>query len=672
MTDTKAKKEFTEELSALKKKNAELEGELRNLKLDLETCAAEDSAELEESRRSIATLFSNLPGMAYRCRNDADRTMELVSDGSYELTGYRPEEFMGDQKVSYGTLIDPEDRVYIKDEILRAVEKKEPYQLLYRIVSKEGKKKWVWGQGCGIFDKDGELEALEGIITDITERKLAEDKLMLYKEVITHSNDAIIIRTPDYIFLEQNTASKALFGYSDEELNNTTPALMIGDEAFDAFVAKMKKDATSVNEVVITRKDGSLMDVEVSAFIVKDDTGEPAQIVGIFRDITERKEREEEHIKSGRLESIAILAGGIAHDFNNILTGIMANVGMSIMLVEEGSQVSRKLKEAEKACEKAKGLTQQLLTFSTGGEPVKEIVLLADLIRDSANFVLSGSNVNCTYSIPGDLLAVEVDAGQMSQVINNLIINAIHAMPEGGTIHVDAVNVDLGPDADLPLDEGRYVKVSIADEGKGISNEYLSKVFDPYFTTKESGTGLGLATVYSIIKKHDGHIFLQSELGVGTTIHIYLPASSGKVEERKTTEYVEKKAVGKGRVLVMDDDKIVREVACEVLKNAGFEVDGAEDGKVTIKLYKEAMVSDAPYDLVIMDLTVPGAMGGKEAIAGLLKIDPNVKAIVSSGYSNDPVMADHRKFGFIGMLAKPYAIKELQGMVLDLIYSKSK
>ncbi|MEE9543788.1 MAG: PAS domain S-box protein, partial [Thermodesulfobacteriota bacterium] len=649
----------------------EVEDQLRKLHEELEARVAVGSEELEESRRSIATLFSNLPGMAYRCRNDKGWIAELVSEGSYELTGYRREDFLSGDRIIYTTLIDPEDKDYVLNEIQNAVDKKEPYQLLYRIDSKEGKKKWVWEQGCGVFDDDGELIALEGFASDITERKLAEDKLMLYKEVIIHSNDAIVIRTPNGVFLEQNTASKALMGYSDEELEGTTPALMIGEETFEVVKAKLKKFGTSLGDEVITRKDGTKVDVEVSAFTVKDDTGEPAQIVGIIRDITERKEREEEHIKAGRLESIAILAGGIAHDFNNILTGIMANVGMSIMLVEDGSQVSRKLKEAEKACEKAKALTQQLLTFSTGGEPVKEIVLLADLIRDSANMVLAGSNVNCTYSIPAELLPVEVDAGQMSQVINNLILNAIHAMSEGGTIHVDAENVDLGSDDDLPLAEGRYVKLSIADEGKGISNEYLSKVFDPYFTTKEDGTGLGLATVYSIVKKHDGHVFLQSELGVGTTIHIYLPASSGMVEVSRTKEVV-KKLDGKGRVLVMDDDKIVREVACEVLKNAGFEVDGADDGKEAIKLYKEAIGSGVPYDLLIMDLTVPGGMGGKEAMAGLLKIDPNVKAIVSSGYSNDPVMADHRKFGFIGMLAKPYAIKELQGMVLDLIHSKLK
>jgi PAS domain S-box-containing protein len=674
LSDSKTKDELTKELTALKKKNAELERKLSTLEVDLEVCASTDSAELQESKRSLETLFANLPGMAYRCRYDADWTMVFVSDGVYELTGYRPEEFLGDQKVTCKQLIDPEDKDYVLNEIQRAVDKKEAYQLLYRMDSKEGRKKWIWEHGCGVFDKNGEIEGLEGFASDITERKLAEDKFALYKEVITHSTDAIVITSPEGIYLEQNTANKALIGYSDEELQDKTPSYVVGEEAFGALKARLEKDDKYRGEMLVTAKDGTKVDVEVSAFTVRDATGNIANLVGIVRDITERKKREEEHIKNGRLESIAILAGGIAHDFNNILTGIMANIGMSIMLVEEGSQVSRKLKDAEKACDKAKGLTQQLLTFSTGGEPVKEVILLADLIKESANLVLSGSNVNCTYSIDNDLMAVEVDAGQMSQVINNLIINAIHAMPEGGTIHVNAGNANLGTDDDLPLAEGRYVKVSIADEGKGISNEYLSKVFDPYFTTKEDGTGLGLATVYSIIKKHDGHVFLSSELGVGTTINIYLPASLDmvpvKIAEDESTGDV--KVSAKGRVLVMDDDKIVREVACEVLKSAGFEVDGAEDGTAAIKLYKDAMGTDGSYDLVIMDLTVPGGMGGKEAMSGLMKIDPNVKAVVSSGYSNDPVMADHRKFGFIGMLAKPYAIKELQGMVLDLIYSGAK
>lgn len=658
MTDNRTKEELLEELDALGKRNAELEGKLG-------VSAGEDNDDLEERWRSFAALFSNLPGMAYRSKPDAPMTLELVSDGSYGLTGFYPEEY-GRKEAAYGKLIDPEDKAYVKEQIKRAVERKEPFQLLYRIETKDGQKKWVWEQGYGVFDKDGEIEAIEGFITDITERKLAEDKLMLYKEVITHSNDAIMIRTSDGLFLEQNTASKAFFGYSDEELEGTTPALIMGDEAFEAFMTTVKKHGAYMGEVVITRKDGSKVDVEISCFTVKDETGEPAQTVGIIRDITERKLREEEHIKAGRLESIAILAGGIAHDFNNILTAILANIGMSIMLVEDGSQVSRKLIEAEKACEKAKSLTHQLLTFSTGGEPVKEVIDLSDLIRDSANLVLTGSNVQCTYSIQENLLPVEVDAGQISQVINNLVLNAIHAMSDGGTINVGAVNTDLGADDELPLSEGSYVKLSIADDGNGISNEYLSKVFDPYFTTKEDGTGLGLATVYSIVKKHSGHVFLESELGVGTTIHIYLPATQKNVSKVSAGE--ERVLTGKGRVLVMDDDEIVREVACEVLKNVGLEVDGAEDGKVAVKLYKEALTSGKPYKLVIMDLTVPGGMGGKEAMAELIKIDPNVKGIVSSGYSNDPVMADHRKFGFKGVLAKPYAIKELQGMVLDLAH----
>ncbi|MBE9532355.1 MAG: PAS domain S-box protein, partial [Proteobacteria bacterium] len=523
----------------------------------------------------------------------------------------------------------------------------------------------IWERGCGVFDGAGELVALEGFASDITERKLAEDKLMLYREVITHSNDAIVITDADGIYLEQNAANKAHIGFSDEDLLGKTPGYVVGEEGFAALKAKLEKDGKYVGEMLVTAKDGTKVDVDVSAFTVKDETGKIANLVGIVRDITERKKREEEHIKAGRLESIAILAGGIAHDFNNILTGIMANVGMSIMLVDEGSQVSRKLQEAEKACDKAKALTHQLLTFSTGGEPVKEVILISELIRDSANMVLAGSNVKCKYTISDDLLPVEVDSGQMSQVINNLVINAIHAMPEGGTIYVEADNVELSGKSELPLSNGRYVKLTIRDDGKGISNDYLSKVFDPYFTTKEDGTGLGLATVYSIVKKHDGHVFLQSELGVGTTIHIYLPASNGQVVLEKVHET--KELSGKGRILVMDDDRIVREVACEVLKNADFDCVGAEDGKVAVKLYKEALEAGRPYDLVIMDLTVPGGMGGKDAMNELLKIDSSVKAVVSSGYTNDPVMADYRKYGFRGMLAKPYAIRELQGMVLDLV-----
>jgi CheY-like chemotaxis protein len=312
-------------------------------------------------------------------------------------------------------------------------------------------------------------------------------------------------------------------------------------------------------------------------------------------------------------------------------------------------------------------LTQQLLTFSKGGAPVKKTASIADVLRDSARFALRGSNVRCEFSIPDDLWPVEIDEGQISQVIHNLIINAYQAMPDGGAIRVSAENVLLGPDHDLSLtlNLGKYVSLSVEDEGHGIPQHLVSKIFDPYFTTKTKGSGLGLATSYSILKNHDGTITVESEVGKGSTFRIYLPVSSKKEPEKKTVK--ENPIPGQGRVLVMDDEAILRDFVGELLELLGYEVDFACDGAETLAVYSNAQERGQPYDCVIMDLTIPGGMGGKEAIQRLLELDPNVKAIVSSGYSDDPVMADYKRYGFCGVVAKPYDAETLSEVLHKVI-----
>jgi CheY-like chemotaxis protein len=303
-------------------------------------------------------------------------------------------------------------------------------------------------------------------------------------------------------------------------------------------------------------------------------------------------------------------------------------------------------------------LTQQLLTFSRGGAPILRTADMGKLLRDSASFALRGSNVGGEFSISDDLWPVEMDEGQINQVISNLIINAQQAMPAGGIVRVSAENITMGTESGLPLEPGAYIKVSVEDQGVGISEEYLQRIFDPFFSTKQAGSGLGLATSYSIIQKHSGYITVESQLGVGTTFHIHLPASPDGVliEEEKKEE---KPIMGEGRILVMDDEEHVRDTAADMLRSIGYEVVTSINGSEAIELYEEAMGSGKPFNAVIMDLTVPGGMGGKEAIQKLIEIDPEVKAIVSSGYSTDPIMANFREYGFKGVIAKPYRTREL-------------
>ena len=364
------------------------------------------------------------------------------------------------------------------------------------------------------------------------------------------------------------------------------------------------------------------------------------------------------------MESISILAGGIAHDFNNILTAILGSVNLAKVHAVD-SLVKEKLVKIEKASIQAKDLTQQLLTFSKGGAPIKKVTSLVGLIKDSTTFALRGSKVKCQFLIPKTLWPAEVDEGQIGQMISNLIINADQAMPEGGTVQVQAENVVISSDCEVPLNPGRYIQISVEDQGIGIPKQYLTKIFDPYFTTKQEGSGLGLATSYSIIKNHGGCITVESHVGTGTVFHVYLPASAKRLKTGK--EEKDTLVGGKGRILLMDDEESILEVTGEVLTYLGYEVEVARDGLEALELYKKAHTLEIPFDAVIIDLTIRGKMGGREAIQHLLKIDPSAKAIVSSGYSDDPVMANYRDYGFKGVVSKPYTIKELSEALREVL-----
>ncbi len=383
------------------------------------------------------------------------------------------------------------------------------------------------------------------------------------------------------------------------------------------------------------------------------------------RDSTESHRMKEESFRAQKLESLGILAGGIAHDFNNSLTAILGNINLAKLRATSGDPLFQRLVEAERACSRAKSLTDQLLTFAKGGAPVKRVGSVASLLKESIAFALRGSNVGSQFSIAHDLWAVEFDEGQMSQVINNLIINACQAMPEGGIISVKAENVVAPVEDTESLDHGRYVKISINDSGAGIPVEHIERIFDPYFTTKKKGSGLGLATSYAIIRSHDGWIDVESEVGSGSTFHIHLPASETEISSRDHAAGALRG--GKGRILLMEDEPMVREVAQEMLSLMGYEVDSVRDGIEAIALYRKGINEGRPFAAVIMNLTVPGGMGAKEAVGALLKLDPRVRAIVSSGYANDPVMERFAGYGFKGVVSKPYNLDELDAVLHKVV-----
>jgi signal transduction histidine kinase/CheY-like chemotaxis protein len=419
------------------------------------------------------------------------------------------------------------------------------------------------------------------------------------------------------------------------------------------------------NHTVLISRDGKERIIADSGAPIRDQESRIVGAVLVFRDITDKLKMEEELFKAQKLESIGILAGGIAHDFNNLLTAILGNISLAKILTSKEDKIHQKLIEAEKASLRARDLTQQLLTFSRGGAPVKKVTSIAGIIRDSAAFALSGSKVTCQFNIPDDLWPAEVDEGQINQVINNLIINANQAMPDGGIITVTCKNIRLGRNQSLPIGDGSYILISINDQGFGIDEATIPRIFDPYFTTKKSGKGLGLATVYSIVKNHDGHITVDSTPGAGTTFTIYLPATESGDVELIVNETI---AVAiKGKILVMDDEEVIREIAGDILDFLGYEVEFAGDGNQAIDIYKKAMVSGHHFIAVIMDLTIPGGMGGKETIQILREIDQNITAIASSGYSNDPIMAEYKAYGFSGVITKPYMVSELERILNEVL-----
>ncbi len=501
------------------------------------------------------------------------------------------------------------------------------------------------------------------------ERKGAEEALReneeRFRAIAENAYDLIFETSLDGSLLYSSPSCREVLGYSLEELGQCNLLNLVHPDDRPAFEWEFESKVQSLEDWHMVyrfrHQSGEWRWFESHMKPFRTTTGEIVAVV-VSRDITERRRYDEERLRATKLESVGILAGGIAHDFNNILTAIFANIGLAKMLSAKNSvtpdpAIAERLNAAERACLRARDLTKQLLTFAKGGAPVKNPASIGRFITETAGFALRGSNVRCDLHLPDDLWPVEVDEGQMSQVIQNLVINADHAMPEGGVLHIHASNTLVDLNQGLPIKAGRYVKVSIEDQGKGIPQEHLPKIFDPYFTTKQKGSGLGLATTYSIVNRHGGHITVTSELGVGTTFTFFLPVS----EKGQPVTLTEETWVGagSGKLLVIEDEEEIREILEKMLTHLGYEADFTSDGAEAITLYHQAQQSGVPYVAAIMDLTIPGGLGGKETIRQLKALDPSVVALVSSGYSNDPVMADPEHYGFKGIVVKPYNLSDL-------------
>ncbi|MDX2494576.1 MAG: cache domain-containing protein [Desulfuromusa sp.] len=610
-----------------------------------------------------------------RYRNFFDNSMigffrSRLSDGMYldvnetvaEVLGYKIDEIVGKMKAT-----DLFQGRLQRQTLLKRLKEEGSVTDFEEELSFSGGRKFF----CSISVKAyPESDYMEGIVIDINERKQAEASLKESEE--RFRNMAELLPEPifesnaELVVTYANLRAVELFGFTEEDFAKGLSATdMFAPEELQKVVentaAQFRGEKKKRTEYRCMRKDGSTFPALFHVGpIVKD--GKPCGLRGVVVDLTEQKRAEEEILKLRKLESVGVLAGGIAHDFNNLLAGLFGNIEMAKRSLSNEHKSYKYLDSAGMSMERATGLTQQLLTFAKGGDPIKETLSLEGVITETAKFSLRGSNVKLQLDIDPKLWLVDADKGQLSQVVSNLVINAKQAMPGGGSVMISAVNIKTAA--------GKQVQISVQDQGVGVAPQHLDKIFDPYFSTKQQGSGLGLASCYSIISKHNGTIVATSELNRGTTFTIILPA----VEEQKeqsvavatdllTTDSVADSA----RILVLDDEELVQQMSGSMLEEMGHQVDHAVDGEEAVEKYRLAHEEGREYDIVICDLTIPGGMGGREAAQKILKIDPQAKLIVSSGYATDSVMANYAEYGFQGRVAKPYRFVELQTVVQQVL-----
>ncbi len=604
----------------------------------------------------------------------------FANPATQEISGYTPEEFC---QLQFWDVVHPDHRELVKQRGMARIKGENiPDHYNFKIIAKNGEAKWIDFSAQRIL-YEGEWSSL-GTAVDITDKIESQDALRQEKErlriTLQSIGDAVIATDNNGHVILMNPVASQLCGWAEQEavgqpvskvfsivheltrepINNPVETVMVSG-----------KTVTLSNHTVLLSRDGSEHIIADSGAPIRNKTGAIIGVVLVFRDETEKKQVEEELFKTRKLESIGLLAGGIAHDFNNLLTAIMGNLDMA-MIKSESTEGSGNLQEAKNAAIRAKDLARQLLTFSKGGAPIRKRMDIANLLEDTTNFILAGGRVSPRFFIAAGLYALNADEGQISQVIQNIVLNAKQAMPEGGLIDIAAENTELTGHPTMP--DGPYVRIFVRDYGLGIPSKYLSKVFDPYFTTKAQGNGLGLSTAYSIVKRHEGYIDVSSKPGAGTTFTILLPALiSNSDEERSGQTTTEAGSISTTvtplKILIMDDEDAILEILGEMLSFLGHRVLETLDGKQAIEQFRKSMDQGEPFDLVILDLTVPGGLSGKETIVELRKMMPEVKAIVSSGYANDPVMAQYREHGFQGVVNKPFQMKELSDTIKQVMSS---
>lgn len=631
--------------------------------------------ELQRWDRELESLTGNLPDIIARI--DRKNRILYLNRWWDSLEHFPPERYLGKQLIDLGLSQKVAD---IFEEKIQSVCEKG--------ISESMEISHPTSQGMKIFEIrfcpeptiGGKIFTVLLICRDMTDVRTAE---LAFRD--SDEKFRQLAETVDSVFwiwdvelqrmVYVSSAYERLWGGNPQKLMNNP---------FNWLTVVFPEDRPRVENLFLKRIDGKSLDIEYRivthlnevrwvhnrTFPMKHASGGIHRVIGIAQDVTERKKWEEERLRGAKLESLGLLAGGLAHDFNNLLTAILGQLSLAKYSMDSSNPLFYRISEAEQASFRAQDIARQLLTFSKGGAPVKKTVSLREFLEENVRLVLAGSNVRPIFQISEELWPVNVDVGQICQVIHNLVINARQAMEEGGDCIIQGDNV-FGDEADISslgqttFHSDQWVQISFIDQGIGISKENLQKIFDPYFTTKSRGSGLGLATSYSIVRNHGGMLSVKSELGKGSVFSLFLPA----IPNVKMTSDVPDRRInlGQGKILIMDDEIQIRKVLGEMLETCGYSYQTAKDGEEALSLFSQAQAIGDPFSAVILDLTVPGGVGGKDVIHKLLTIDPQVRAIVVSGYSNDPVLANYQEYGFKGRVAKPFNLFDLSAVLTSVL-----
>lgn len=619
---------------------------------------------LWESENYLQSLFRAAPtGIGVV----VDRVLKQVNRKLCEMVGYGEEELVGrSARMLYPS---DQDYEYVGREKYRQIRDHGTGTVETRWRRKNGDVIDVLLSSTPI-DSDDHSKGVTFTALDITERKQAladlRESEARFRALFDNAAEGILVADIETRqFILANPAICEMIGYTKEEFLELSATDIHPPESIEhvvaEFMAQARGEKTLAREIPCLRKDGRIFYANVNASSVE--LAGRVYSIGLFADVTERLRAERERNRMQKLESLGTIAGGIAHDFNNLLSGVFGNVEMAETGLPEGHTSKTFLEKARGALQSAKNLTGQLLTFAKGGEPELEKVETKELVLETVEFNLHGSSVRSHFDLPGDLWHLNADPGQIGQVLANLTINARDAMSGGGNLYVEGMNIEEGGQRTASGDlSGRCVRLTFRDEGTGIPQNIIDSIFDPYFSTKQAGSGLGLAIAHSVVTRHGGHISVEATPGEGTVFTLYLPAvRAGEAADR---EEISEKAGGQDlaakHILFMDDEKMLRDIGSEMMTDYGHTVDTAADGGEALEKYAAAMERAEPFDLVIMDLTIRGGMGGEEAMQKLIEIDPEARVIVSSGYANAPVMANYRDYGFSGKLAKPFQMADLR------------